>query len=160
MARGFAWVLNFDADDELAGSTSVSSSYTPGRSVLARFPALTAEIAPTLLGPGDHVLVPAWPEARGRPAVEARGMEGRAFCPTPRARTALAAAGAIVPDDVRIGIRVREAVKRPVSAVADQREVRDVKQVEVAVDRTRALTLLFDPEHALDERIAREQFIG
>ncbi len=68
--------------------------------------------------------------------------------------------GAIVPDDVRIGIRVREAVKRPVSAVADQREVRDVKHVEVAIDRTRSLTLLFDPEHALDERIAREQFIG
>ncbi len=68
--------------------------------------------------------------------------------------------GAIVPDDVCIVIRVREAVKRPVSAVADQREVRDVKQVEVEVDRTRSLTLLFDPEHALDERIAREQFIG
>ncbi|HEY6049443.1 MAG TPA: NAD(+) kinase, partial [Sphingomicrobium sp.] len=26
-------------------------------------------------------------------------------------------------------------------------------------DRERSLTLLFDPEHALDERIAMEQFI-
>lgn len=106
MARGFAWVLNFDADDELARSTSPRSSYTPGRSVLARFASLTAEVAPTLLGPGDYVLMPVQPEVRGQPAGkalgrpvgEARGMEGRAFCPTPRARAALAAAGAIVPD--------------------------------------------------------------
>jgi len=68
--------------------------------------------------------------------------------------------GAIVPERTRIGFKVREAAKRPVSAVADQREVRDVRSVEVAVDRTRQLTLLFDPEHALDDRIAQEQFIG
>ena len=48
--------------------------------------------------------------------------------------------------------------KRPVSAVADQVEVRDVATVEVGVDRTDVLTLLFDPEHALDERITMEQF--
>jgi NAD+ kinase len=30
--------------------------------------------------------------------------------------------------------------------------------VEVCTARQRALTLLFDPEHALDERIAMEQF--
>lgn len=66
--------------------------------------------------------------------------------------------GALVPDDVRIAFRVLDAEKRPVSAVADQREVRDVAVVEVTVDRSRALTLLFDPEHALDERIAMEQF--
>ena len=51
-----------------------------------------------------------------------------------------------------------DPVKRPVSAVADQLEVRDVATVEVRVDRSQALTLLFDPEHALDERIAMEQF--
>jgi NAD+ kinase len=37
--------------------------------------------------------------------------------------------------------------------------VRDVAQVDVRLDRERSLTLLFDPEHALDERIAMEQFI-
>jgi NAD+ kinase len=68
--------------------------------------------------------------------------------------------GAIVPDHTRIGLNVREATKRPVSAVADQREVRDVREVNVRIDRNRQLTLLFDPEHALDDRIAREQFIG
>lgn len=68
--------------------------------------------------------------------------------------------GAILPERTRIVIRVLEADKRPVSAVADQREVRDVASVEVAIDRTRELTLLFDPEHALDERITMEQFIA
>ena len=67
--------------------------------------------------------------------------------------------GAILPDRTRIGLRILEASKRPVSAVADQREVRDVAEVTVALDRTRALTLLFDPDHALDERIAMEQFV-
>jgi len=66
--------------------------------------------------------------------------------------------GALVPDDLKILMRVLDPVKRPVSAVADQLEVRDVATVEVSVDRSQALTLLFDPEHALDERIAMEQF--
>jgi NAD+ kinase len=67
--------------------------------------------------------------------------------------------GAILPERTRVAFRVLEADKRPVSAVADQREVRDVATVAVEVDRSRALTLLFDPEHALDDRIVAEQFI-
>lgn len=66
--------------------------------------------------------------------------------------------GALVPDDLTISFRVLDADKRPVSAVADQREVRDVATIEVCVDKALSLTLLFDPEHALDERIAMEQF--
>ena len=66
--------------------------------------------------------------------------------------------GAILPDDTSIKFRVLEAEYRPVSAVADQFEVRDVVEVDVRLDRERSLTLLFDPEHALDERIAMEQF--
>jgi NAD+ kinase len=68
--------------------------------------------------------------------------------------------GAILPDKARIGLRVLEPGKRPVSAVADQREVRDVARVDVVIDRSRELTLLFDPEHALDDRITMEQFIA
>ncbi|MDQ2878073.1 MAG: NAD kinase [Pseudomonadota bacterium] len=68
--------------------------------------------------------------------------------------------GAILPDKARITLTVLEADKRPVSAVADQREVRNVAQVIVAIDRARDLTLLFDPEHALDDRITMEQFIA
>ena len=66
--------------------------------------------------------------------------------------------GALIPDDLKIGFRVLDAIKRPVSAVADQHEVREVATVEVSVDRTDTLTLLFDPEHSLDDRIAAEQF--
>jgi NAD+ kinase len=66
--------------------------------------------------------------------------------------------GAILPDDTAICLKVLEAANRPVSAVADQVEVRDVARVEIRLDRERSLTLLFDPEHALDERIAMEQF--
>jgi NAD+ kinase len=68
--------------------------------------------------------------------------------------------GAILPERTRISIRVLDPGKRPVSAVADQREVRDVAQVDIAIDRNRDLTLLFDPEHALDDRITMEQFIA
>ena len=67
--------------------------------------------------------------------------------------------GAILPDKMEISIRVLNPEKRPVSAVGDQQEVRDVSRVTVAVDRSQALTMLFDPEHALDERIAMEQFV-
>jgi NAD+ kinase len=67
--------------------------------------------------------------------------------------------GAILPDRYVIRLDVLESNKRPVSAVADQREIRDVAWVEVALDRTKALSLLFDPEHALDDRIAMEQFV-
>ncbi len=66
--------------------------------------------------------------------------------------------GALIPDDLKVSLRVLDPRKRPVSAVADQVEVRDVETVEVLVDRSMALTLLFDPEHALDERITMEQF--
>jgi len=66
--------------------------------------------------------------------------------------------GAILPDDVAVRFRVLEAENRPVSAVADQFEVREVATVDVRLDKERSLTLLFDPEHALDERIAMEQF--
>jgi NAD+ kinase len=66
--------------------------------------------------------------------------------------------GALIPDDVKVLLKVLDPTKRPVSAVADQHEVRDVAEVEVSVDRSQALTLMFDPDHALDERITLEQF--
>ena len=66
--------------------------------------------------------------------------------------------GAILPDSAEVEFCVREPSKRPVSAVADQKEIRDVRDVRIATARDKELTLLFDPEHALDERIATEQF--
>src|SRR5690606_27651751 len=66
--------------------------------------------------------------------------------------------GALLPHTAEIGFRIREHTKRPVSAVADYTEVRDVVEVMVREDRTVSVTLLFDPEHNLEERILLEQF--
>jgi NAD+ kinase len=66
--------------------------------------------------------------------------------------------GALLQHTARVKIEILEAEKRPVSAVADSHEVRDVRQVEIVEDRSIALTLLFDPQHALEERVLKEQF--
>ncbi len=52
-----------------------------------------------------------------------------------------------------------ESDKRPVSVVADQKEVRDIAEVSLRIAREQELQLLFDPGHALDERIVAEQFL-
>ena len=67
--------------------------------------------------------------------------------------------GAILPDRSRISFRVNESDKRPVSAVADQKELRDVAEVSLEIARDTPLTLLFDPGHSLDDRIVAEQFM-
>ncbi|MBI3709845.1 MAG: NAD kinase [Proteobacteria bacterium] len=66
--------------------------------------------------------------------------------------------GALLPHRARVAFEVLEADKRPVSATADHTEVRDVVRVIVAEDRSIRLTLLFDPEHNLEERVLQEQF--
>ncbi|GGE00131.1 NAD kinase [Polymorphobacter glacialis] len=66
--------------------------------------------------------------------------------------------GALLPQASVIEFRVLEARKRPVSAVADQREVRDVDTVRIVTDKSIRLELLFDPGYALDDRIVLEQF--
>lgn len=67
--------------------------------------------------------------------------------------------GALLPSSAHFRIRVHNPSKRPVSAVADYTEVRDVVEVEIWEDRDITLDLLFDPEHNLEERILKEQFI-
>ena len=66
--------------------------------------------------------------------------------------------GAIMPCNAKIRFDVLDGDKRPVSAVADHTEVRDVVSVEIEEDRSTRIRLLFDPEHNLEERILREQF--
>ena len=66
--------------------------------------------------------------------------------------------GATLPHSAKVVFEVLESEKRPVSAVADYTEVRDVVEVTVCEDRSVALKLLFDPEHNLEERILSEQF--
>ena len=66
--------------------------------------------------------------------------------------------GALLPSDAEVVFEILEPEKRPVAAVADYTEVRDVRRVEVREDRSVSLTLLFDPDHGLSERIIAEQF--
>jgi len=66
--------------------------------------------------------------------------------------------GALLPDHAQVSITVLEADKRPVSAVADHFETRNVRHVHVAIDRSIDMLMLHDPGHSLDERILREQF--
>lgn len=66
--------------------------------------------------------------------------------------------GAVLKSGTEVRFRVRDPLKRPVSATADSHEVRDVTEVLVRESRDRSVTLLFDPEHNLEERILIEQF--
>jgi NAD+ kinase len=66
--------------------------------------------------------------------------------------------GALLSHKATVTFEVLESQKRPVSAVADHTEVRDVVKVEVREDRNISLELLCDPEHNLEERILSEQF--
>jgi NAD+ kinase len=66
--------------------------------------------------------------------------------------------GALLPHRARVRFEVLESRKRPVSAVADDLEVREVSAVDVAEDRSIAMTMLYDAGHNLDERILSEQF--
>jgi NAD+ kinase len=67
--------------------------------------------------------------------------------------------GALLSHRAHVGFEILESGKRPVSAVADDLEVRDVTHVDVAEDRSISMTMLFDAGHSLDERILAEQFV-
>jgi len=66
--------------------------------------------------------------------------------------------GALLRSDTEVRFQVLDPYKRPVSATADSHEVRDVVEVMIRESRERTVTMLFDPEHNLEERILSEQF--
>ena len=66
--------------------------------------------------------------------------------------------GALLPMNATIQFDVLQPDKRPVSAVADSTEVREVVRVEIRSERVLKHTLLFDPGHGLEERLINEQF--
>jgi len=66
--------------------------------------------------------------------------------------------GAILPHTASVRFEILEQDKRPVSAVADRDEVRNVIDVTVSEDRNVNIKMLFDPEMNLGERILSEQF--
>jgi NAD+ kinase len=66
--------------------------------------------------------------------------------------------GAILPHNAKVKITVLESEKRPVAAVADHLEVRNIMSVEIGEDKKRSVKILFDPGHSLAERVLNEQF--
>lgn len=66
--------------------------------------------------------------------------------------------GALLPETAAVEFRICDPDFRPVSAVADSYEVHHVTRVMVSQDRSLSLTLMFDPEHNLEERVLKEQF--
>jgi hypothetical protein len=79
-----AWLLNFDADRELA-----MPGYTPSSAAKARMSTLDSRLL-GLVRPGDVVV-------RDEVLLPLRELHGLAWCPTPRALVRLERAGAIVP---------------------------------------------------------------
>ena len=67
--------------------------------------------------------------------------------------------GALLKSTTEARFHVLDPYKRPVSATADSHEVRDVVEVTIRESQDRTVTLLFDPEHNLEERILSEQFV-
>src|SRR5476651_1967645 len=68
--------------------------------------------------------------------------------------------GALLPASASVAFEILEPDKRPVSATAEFTEIRDVLAVEIRERRDIAFTLLFDPEHSLEERVFKEQFLS
>ena len=66
---------------------------------------------------------------------------------------------AVLPQDSQIEIETLEITKRPVRIEAGEKVIRDAQSVKIHMDRSKSLTLLFDPDQHLGERIIREQFM-
>lgn len=67
--------------------------------------------------------------------------------------------GALLSNDATVQVKVLEADKRPVNAVADHTEFASVLEVEISEDASTSLHMMFDSDHNLDERILAEQFL-
>ena len=68
--------------------------------------------------------------------------------------------GALIPCERKVHIDVVGGDKRPVSATADSQEFRDIISLDIHQSKSISRTLMFDPDHHLEERILREQFVS
>jgi hypothetical protein len=135
MAARFAWVLNLDADIELAHSSP--GPYEPTKIVKAAMKPHVATLAASLLGPGD-VLVD-----EDAAAGSARGLVGRAFCPTPRALGILVRAGAEPEPHPRVEVLRRVNSRAFAASLGDARDTRDaLAGAAFVVDLARARSML------------------
>lgn len=67
--------------------------------------------------------------------------------------------GALLPETANVTFTALEADKRPISAVADHSEFRNIVEVSISQSKAHELLILFDRDHGLDERILAEQFM-
>ena len=67
--------------------------------------------------------------------------------------------GALVPNSVKIVFTAHEIKNRPVRAEADFFDVKTISRLEVELDKTKFMNLMFDPGHDLEDRILNEQFV-
>lgn len=68
--------------------------------------------------------------------------------------------GALLPANSKIKLEILNFESRPVSATADFTAIQNVKEVIIFEDRNTSFKILFDPNHSLEERIIREQFVN
>lgn len=66
--------------------------------------------------------------------------------------------GALLSNRASISISVIEHEKRPVAAVADHFEIRNIVRVDVSLAKHVELLMMYDADHSLEERILAEQF--
>ena len=67
--------------------------------------------------------------------------------------------GALLPKTAKVRFDVLDSDKRPVMADADSRFSTQVLSVEITSDQDTTHRILFDPDHGLEERLIREQFV-
>ena len=68
--------------------------------------------------------------------------------------------GALLPNNIQVEIEVLTPETRTVSAVADYTEFRNIRRIKIRQDSDAKVTLMFDPEHRLEERTIAEQFLS
>ncbi len=68
--------------------------------------------------------------------------------------------GALIPATSKVTFAISNGEKRPVSATADSQEFRDVVSIDIHQSSTLVRKLMFDPDHHLEERILKEQFLS
>jgi len=66
--------------------------------------------------------------------------------------------GALLKSHAKVTLENLDPKKRPLSATADDREIRNVTHVSIELDKETSITLLFNADQALDEKILNEQF--